>query len=106
MKAVLSPVIAPVLLAGALLAGCNDPGFRGNSAVRVASADEVGACRFIETVSVKPSVYGPVLGDQGVKYSRNQLLDSARRDGANTVVFDQVDPGAAVYVVSARAYAC
>ncbi|HEY0276145.1 MAG TPA: hypothetical protein VGC31_08765 [Paenirhodobacter sp.] len=101
MKAILLPILAI-----ALVAGCNDPGFRGTTAVRVASADEVGACRFIENVSVKPSVYGPVLGDQGVKYSRNQLLDSARRDGANTVVFDKVDPGAAVYVVSGRAFSC
>ncbi|HEY0213471.1 MAG TPA: hypothetical protein VGC40_07780 [Paenirhodobacter sp.] len=101
MKAILLPT-----LAFALIAGCNDPGFRGTTAVRVASADEVGACRFIENVSVKPGVYGPILGDQGVKYSRNQLLDMARADGANTVVFDQVDPCAAVYVVSARAFAC
>ena len=95
-------------LAGAVLvlAACNDPGFRGVTGVRTAEASEVGSCRFVSTITMKPGVYGPVLGDQGIKYARNKVLDSARESGANTVVFDRVEPGAAVYLVSARAFSC
>jgi hypothetical protein len=74
--------------------------------VRTAEASEVGACRFVTNINMKPGVYGPVLGDQGVKYARNKVLESARDDGANTVVFAPVEPGGDVYVLKAQAYAC
>lgn len=89
-----------------VLAGCSDPGFRGVPSVRTASSVEVSACRLISHISMQPSVYGPVLGGQGVSYARNKVLQSAAADGANTVVFDQVEPGAEVYEVRGSAYAC
>lgn len=88
------------------LAGCNDPGFRGVPGVRTATAGEVGACRLISHISMQPSVYGPVLGGQGVSYARNKVLQSAAADGANTVVFEPVEPGAVVYEVRGAAYEC
>lgn len=92
--------------AAALLAGCSDPGFRGVPSVRTATASEVGMCRHVTDIRMRPGVYGPVLGDQGVKYARNKVLESAREGGANTVVFDGVEPGGDVYLISAKAYAC
>ncbi len=95
-------------LALLLPAACasNDPGFAGVPGIREAEAGEVTACTYISNVNVTPSVFGPVLGDQGVKYSRNQLKDEARKSGADTVVFDKVVPGAPIYKVSAIAYRC
>ena len=90
----------------AALAGCSDPGFRGVPSVRTATAAEVSACRLVSHISMQPSVYGPVLGGQGVSYARNKVLQSAAADGANTVVFETVEPGAMVYEVRGAAYAC
>lgn len=100
------PIPFAALAAVAALAGCNDPGFRGVSGVRTAEASEVAHCTFLETVTITPSVYGPVLGEQGLRYSRNKVLASAGADGADTVVFDRVEPGATVYEVKAQAYRC
>jgi hypothetical protein len=98
---------SPILIATVLaLAGCDDPGFRGVPEVRTATAAEVGSCRLISHISMTPAVYGPVLAEQGVRYARNKVMESARADGANTVVFEQVEPGADVYVVRAQAYSC
>lgn len=96
----------PALAAAALLTGCSDPGFRGVPSVRTAEASEVGACRYITDVRMRPGVYGPVLADQGVKYARNKVLESAKESGANTVVFEGVEPGGDVYLISAKAYSC
>lgn len=90
----------------ALLAGCNDPGFRGVPGVRVAEAGAVGACRMVSHISMRPSVYGPVLAEEGVKYARNKVLESAQADGANTVVFETVVPGEPVLEVKGTAYSC
>ncbi len=98
--------LIPVLTVATLLTGCSDPGFRGVPSVRSAEASEVGACRYITDIRMKPGVYGPVLGDQGVKYARNKVLESAQQSGANTVVFDPVEPGAAVYMLTGKAYSC
>ena len=88
------------------LAGCSDPGFRGVPEVRSARLDEVGACRLISHISIEPGVYGPVLAEQGLRYARNKVLEMARSDGANTVVFETVEPGTDVYLVKGDAYAC
>lgn len=96
----------PILgLAALSLAACNDPGFRGVPEVRLATAAEVGQCRLIETLTNTPGVYGP-LAKEGERYARNKILESARADGANTVVIDPVPPGEPVYELKARAYAC
>lgn len=100
------PIQCAALAAVAALSGCNDPGFRGVSGVRTAEASEVARCTFLETVAITPSVYGPVLGEQGLRYARNKVLASAQADGADTVVFDRVEPGAMVYEVKAQAYRC
>lgn len=98
-----SAVIA-AMVAG--LAGCtNDPGFRGVSGVREASAAEVTACRYITDISMRPGVYG-VLAEEGLKYARNTIMADALDAGANTVVFDQVTPGADIYKLHAQAYQC
>ncbi|PKP72984.1 MAG: hypothetical protein CVT84_15890 [Alphaproteobacteria bacterium HGW-Alphaproteobacteria-6] len=95
---------AAVLLA--VLSGCsNDPGFAGVPGMREAEAGAVGACAYVSDIRGRPGVYGP-LADQGVKYTRNQILAEARDAGANTVVFDKVVPGAAVYELHAVAYRC
>lgn len=96
------------MLAGlAMLAGCtNDPGFTGVSGVREAQAGEVLACSYVSDISMRPSLYGPVLGQEALKYARNTILAEALDSGANTVVFDQATPGADVYKLHAKAYRC
>lgn len=96
-----------MVLAATCAAGCtNDPGFKGVPEVREARANEVTACRYISDITGTPSVYGPILGQEGLKYTRNIVLAGARDSGANTVVFEQVTPGVDVYELRARAYAC
>ena len=72
------------MLAGlAALAGCtSDPGFTGVSGVREATATEVLACTYISDISMRPSLYGPVLGQEALKYARNligpdEVIDAA-----------------------------
>ncbi|MCB1400035.1 MAG: hypothetical protein KDJ82_09230 [Rhodobacteraceae bacterium] len=86
--------------------GCNDPGFTGVGGVLAVEEGEVAACRLVSHISMEPGVYGPVLAEQGLRYARNKVLEQARQDGANRVVFDRVEPGADVYEVRARAFAC
>lgn len=88
------------------LAACTDPGFRGVPGVREAEASQVGACAYVSNITGRPSVYGPLLGDQGISYARNQVLDTARSSGANTVVFEKVTPGEPVFELNATAYRC
>lgn len=90
----------------ASLAACtSDPGFIGVPGMRETDAASVAACRFVQNITGKPSVFGP-LASQGVRYSHNQILAFARDAGADTVVFDPVSPGADVYELRAAAYRC
>ncbi len=98
--------LAGLAAAAAALAGCNDPGFRGVPEVRIASAAEVAQCRLTSTITNEPGLYGPVVGREAERYARNKILDMAKGDGANTVVFDPVMPGEPVYLLTARAYRC
>lgn len=99
-------VAAPAALVLAGLAGCTrDPGFVGVAGVREAEAGGVAQCAYVSDIRGTPSVFGP-LADQGVKYMRNQIMADARDAGANTVVFDKVAPGAAIYELHAVAYRC
>ena len=56
-------------------------------------------------VIVTPSVYG-VLAEEGLRYSRNQLLAMARDSGADTVVFEVTPKGQPVYKVNGVAWRC
>jgi hypothetical protein len=95
-----------IILVGLAVAGCDDPGFRGVPDVRVATDAEVAQCRLKSTITNEPGLYGPVVGSEAAKYARNKVLETARSDGANTVVFDPVIPGEPVYLLRARAYSC
>lgn len=97
--------IGGFLLVAGLLAGCDDPGFKGVPDVREATAGEVGMCRYVSDISDRPGVYGPLLSE-GIKYAHNSIKAMAKDSGANTVVFEQVTPGADIYMLHARAYAC
>ena len=92
--------------AAVLLAGCNDPGFRGVAEVRIAQPTEVAQCRLLSTITNEPGLYGPLFETEAERYARNKILEMARNDGADTVVFEPVVPGEPVYVLRARAYDC
>ncbi len=48
--------------------GCtSDPGFTGVSGVREATAGDVLACHYISDISMRPSLYGPVLGQEALE---------------------------------------
>lgn len=99
-------MIAWIAAGTAFLAGCsNDPGFAGVPTVRDAEQGEIAACRYVADLSIKPSLYGP-FADAAVKYARNKLKEDAANMGANTVVFQKVDPGAMVTDLKATAYKC
>lgn len=101
-----SSAAAPAVLLVAAVAGCSrDPGFVGVAGVREAEATEVAQCAYVSDIRGTPGVFGP-LADQGVKYTRNQIMADARDAGANTVVFDKVAPGSAIYELHAIAYRC
>ncbi|MDE3078622.1 MAG: hypothetical protein KGI94_01155 [Paracoccaceae bacterium] len=56
-------------------------------------------------ISDKPGLYG-ALASQGIDYARKVIIDGAAQAGANTVVFDPVDPGTMVTELTATAYRC
>lgn len=95
-----------LILAPLALTACTDPGFRGVYGVREAEANEVTQCQVVTRIRGVPSVYGPVLGAQGLSYTRNQVLSDAQKAGANTVVFEKINPGETVYELRATAYRC
>ncbi len=96
------PLSALLLVVAA--AGCTNPAASA-APVRVAQASEVTQCKYIEDLTNRPGVYG-VLATEGLSYARKGILDEAARDGANTVVFQQVEPGGMVTEVKATAYRC
>ena len=89
-----------------LLAGCNnDPAQYAGSPVRTASAGEVAQCKFISNFSNTPGDYG-LFAAKAQDYARNAILRDAGANGANTVVFEKVDPGSMVTIIRAAAYRC
>ncbi len=98
-----SPLLA--LAALSALAGCTNPD-AGVSGVTDALASQVTACTYVTDIRMTPGVYGPVVTDQALRYARNKVMTDARDAGANTVVFDTVEPGAEVYLIHAKAYRC
>lgn len=97
---------APFLVSLLVLTACTDPGFVGVSGVSAVEQADVAACNLVSHISMEPGVYGPLLADQGLRYARNKIMEQARDDGANRVVFDKMEPGADVYQLRARAYRC
>jgi hypothetical protein len=90
-----------------LLAACTPPaGLAGVSGVRVIPAAEAASCVPVEGFSLRPALYGPVVGQQAIEYARNELLASARAAGANAFVFDETPPGEPVYLIRGTAYRC
>ncbi len=75
------------------------------SPVRLASAGDVGGCTRVGTMSGVPGVYG-IFASQGVADARRVVLEGAAEMGANTVVFDPVEPGTTVTRVTAATYRC
>lgn len=96
--------LLPALAAALALAGCTNPA--GVAGVREATQAEVASCAYVSNIRMTPGLYGPVVGDQALKYARNTVMADARNAGANTVVFAQATPGTEVYMVEAVAYRC
>lgn len=92
-----------LILAPILLMGC-DP-LAAPDGVRTATADEVSSCEYVKNISSTPGVFGP-LASVGLDDARNGVLKSAAQSGANTVVFEPVEPGERVFTVDAVAYRC
>ncbi len=96
----------PLLGAATLaLAACNNMSSVSGAPVRVAQASQVAQCKYVIDLTDTPGMYG-ALATQGQDYARKMILDDAARAGANTVVFDKVDPGGMVTEVKATAYSC
>ena len=87
------PALAPIL--AVLAAACVSTAPPPVSAVRTAEAGEVGGCRRVGTMRAVPTLYG-LFAEQGITEARRAVLEGAAEQGANTVVFDRVEPGATV----------
>ncbi|WP_415183949.1 hypothetical protein [Phaeovulum sp.] len=98
--------LALIIALPVILAGCADPGFVGVPDVVAVSQVEVAGCTHVSNISMTPAVYGPILATQGQQYARNKVLETARGDGANRVVFEKTEPGATVYLLRATAWRC
>jgi hypothetical protein len=96
----------PLLVLPLLAACAAPPGLTGVADVRVMTAAEAAACEPLEIVSMRPGLYGPVIGNQAIEYARNEVLALARNGGANAFVFDETPPGEPVYLVRGTAYRC
>ncbi len=75
------------------------------SPATIARAGDVAGCTRIGTMTGVPGVYG-IFAAQGIADARRVVLDGAVEMGANTVVFDPVEPGTTVTRVTAATYRC
>jgi hypothetical protein len=91
----------PMLLA----AGCASTAPPVTVPVRIAEPHEVTGCARVGTMSGVPGLYG-IFATQGVADARRVVLEGAAEQGANTVVFDRIEPGATVTEVTAATYRC
>ena len=92
------------MVVGGLLAGCALPSSPA-SQVREATLADIGGCERIGIVTGVPGVYGP-LAKIGLSDARNAAKTVAFEQGANTVVFDVIEPGVTVFKVTGVAYRC
>lgn len=95
---------AVLLPLAVVAAGCT-PSAIPDVPVKVVDAAQVAQCAYVENISERPGVYG-MLATQGQDYARKGVLEEAAKAGANTVVFDKVEPGSMVTEVTATAYRC
>lgn len=93
------------ILLAAALAACS-PVYYNVPGVREAQASEVVDCMAIGRVRSTPGVYGPALGELGLKEARKAALERAVGQGGNTVVFEQGPAGEPVYELVALVYTC
>lgn len=92
-----------LLLSALLLAACTAP--PTPSPVRVAEPSEVANCTRMGTMTGVPGLYG-IFSAQGIADARRVVIEGAAEQGANVVVFDQIEPGATVTEVTAATYLC
>ena len=92
----------PVL---AVAAACTSTAPPAVPPVRVAPAAEAAGCTRVGTMTGVPGVYG-IFAAQGIADARQVVLDGALEQGANTVVFDPIEPGTTVTRVTAATYRC
>jgi len=95
--------VSVVLICGAL-AACTPPAVAVQS-VREAGPGDVAACQNVGRVTGVPKVFGPLAGI-GLRDARRAAKQVALEQGANTVVFDAVAPGAQIFEVAGTAYRC
>lgn len=88
-----------------VLAACTSTAPPQVPPVRVAEPAEVAGCARIGTMTGVPGLYG-ALAAQGIADARRVVLEGAAEQGANTVVFDRIDPGTTVTEVTAATYRC
>lgn len=93
------------LILALLAAACTSTAPPGASPVRVAQPAEVAGCTRIGTMTGIPGLYG-ALAAQGIADARRVVLEGAAEQGANTVVFDPIEPGTTVTEVRAATYRC
>lgn len=80
------------------------PGSAANK-VKEASPDQVANCQKVGIVTGVPGLYGP-LAEIGLRDARNAAKTVAFERGANTVVFDPIPEGEAVFELRGVAYRC
>ena len=73
--------------------------------VQVAQPGDVASCERVGTMNGIPGLYG-VFAAQGIADARRVVLEGAAEQGANTVVFDPIEPGETVTRVTGRTYRC
>lgn len=73
--------------------------------VRVATAAEVAGCTRVGTMTGVPGLFG-VFAAQGIADARRVVLQGALEQGADTVVFEPIEPGTTVTQVTAATYRC
>ena len=98
----ISTCVLPALV---LVAGCASTAPPALAPVRVAEPGEVAGCIRIGTMTAVPGLYG-ILAAQGVADARRAVLEGAAEQGANTAVFEPVEPGTTVTMVRAATYRC
>ncbi len=92
-----------LVLSPLVLVACNP--LEPPEGVVTATADQVANCEYVKNISSTPGAFGP-FAQLGLEDARNGVLKSAAASGANTVVFEEVEPGARVFTVEGIAYRC
>ena len=94
-----------LLLVLTLAAACTSTAPPVAPPVRVAEPGEVAGCTRVGTMRATPGVYG-IFATQGIADARRTVIEGAAEQGANTVVFERIEPGTTVTEVTAATYRC